>query len=295
MRLLIAGWQGQIARALVEQAPAASDITALAVGRPALDICEPATITRAMTDFRPDVIINTAAYTAVDQAEAEADAAFALNRDGARLLAEAAAKKGAALIHLSTDYVFDGTKAGPYVETDATAPINVYGHSKLASEDVVRTATPRHIIVRTSWVHSATRRNFVRNMLEKARAGEVVRVVDDQIGAPTYAPHLAEALLAIARRAIAGGDGIWGTYHAAGDGYVSWCDLAREAFRVSAAHGGPSTSVTAIKSADFPTRAARPLNARLDCSKLAANLGTRLPPWQTGVEACVTRLLAERG
>ena len=293
MRLLIAGWQGQIARALVEQAPAAHDITALAVGRPALDICEAATITRAMTDFRPDVIINTAAYTAVDQAETEPDAAFALNRDGARLLALAAAKKGAVLIHLSTDYVFDGAKAGPYVEDDTTAPLNVYGHSKLASEAVVRAATPRHIIVRTSWVHSAMRRNFVRSMLEKAHAGEAVRVVDDQIGAPTYAPHLAEALLTIARRALAGGDGVWGTYHAAGAGYVSWCGLAREVFRVSALHGGPSASVTAIKSADYPTRAARPLNARLDCGKLATGLGTRLPSWQSGVEACVTRLLSD--
>lgn len=292
MRLLIAGWQGQIARALVEQAPGAHDITALAVGRPALDICEPATITRAMTDFRPDVIINTAAYTAVDQAETEPDAAFALNREGARLLALAAAKKGAALIHLSTDYVFDGAKPGPYVEDDVTAPLNVYGRSKLASEEAVRAATPRHIIVRTSWVHSAARRNFVRNMLEKARAGEAIRVVDDQVGAPTYAPHLAEALLAIARRALAGRNDVWGTYHAAGSGYVSWCGLAREVFRVSATLGGPSASVTAISSADYPTRAARPLNARLDCGKLAT-LGTQLPSWQDGVEACVMRLLSD--
>ena len=291
MRILLTGGRGQVGSAIAQGLHLETDVHAL--DRASLDLANPDQLRRVLNSLKPELIINTAAYTAVDRAEAEPDAAFALNRDGARLLAEAAAKKGAALIHLSTDYVFDGSKASPYIETDATAPINVYGRSKLASEEVVRTATPRHIIVRTSWVHSATRRNFVRNMLEKARAGEAVRVVDDQIGAPTYAPFLAEALLAIARRALAGGDDVWGTYHAAGQGYVSWCDLAREVFRVSALHGGPSTSVTAITGADYPTRAQRLANARLDCSKLAANLGTRLPPWQTGVEACVTRLLAE--
>ena len=302
MRLLIAGWQGQVARALVEIAPAAPDITALAVGRPALDLCEPASITRAMTDFKPDVIVNTAAYTAVDLAEREPDAAFALNRDGARLLAEAAAKRGAALIHLSSDYVFDGAKSEPYVETDATAPLNVFGRSKLAGEDAVRLAAPRHVILRTSWVYSATGRNFVRTMLAKAQdvglAGAPLRVVDDQAGSPTYAPHLAEAVLAVGRR-IAGLDGrdegrdLWGTYHAAGTGYASWCGLAREVFAASARTGGASASVTPIASADYPTLAARPLNARLDCSKLARMFAIRLPPWESGVHACVQRLLAQ--
>ena len=165
MRLLIAGWQGQLARALVEIAPGAADIDALAIGRPALDLCEPASITRAMTDFRPDVIINTAAYTAVDKAESEPDAACALNRDGARMLAEAAYKRGAAIIHVSTDYVFDGAKPTPYLEDDPTGPLNVYGRSKLAGEIAVRAANPRHVIVRTSWVHSAVGANFVRTML----------------------------------------------------------------------------------------------------------------------------------
>jgi dTDP-4-dehydrorhamnose reductase len=294
MRLLIAGWHGQLARALVELAPAAADIEALSVGRPALDLCEPGSIARAMTGFRPDVIINTAAYTAVDKAESEPAAATALNAEGARLLAVEAARLGAALIHVSTDYVFDGAKAGPYIETDATAPINVYGASKLAGEQAVAAANPRHVIVRTSWVHSTTGQNFVKTMLRLARERPSLRVVDDQVGAPTYAPHLAAAILDIARGIARAGpaEGRWGLYHAAGTGYVSWCGLAREVFRVSAALGGPSVPVEAIPSTAYPTPARRPLNSRLDCGKLERDFALRLPPWQTGVADGVRRLLA---
>ncbi len=295
MRLLIAGWQGQLARALVELAPAAPDIKALAIGRPALNLCEPASITRAMTDFKPDVIINTAAYTAVDKAEDEADAATALNRDGARLLAEAAFNRGAAIIHISTEYVFDGAKPTPYVETDVTGPLNAYGRSKLEGEAAVRHANSRHIIVRTSWVHSATGTNFVKTMLRLAGERETVRVVDDQIGSPTYAPHLAEAVLGMARRVARESDGTsapWGTYHAAGAGVVSWCGLAREVFRVSAMHGGPQARVEPITSAERPSLAPRPMNSRLDCGKLERTLGIRLPAWQIGVADGVARLLS---
>jgi dTDP-4-dehydrorhamnose reductase len=293
MRLLIAGWQGQLARALVELAPGADDIDALAVGRPALDLCEPATITRAMTDFRPDVIINTAAYTAVDKAESEPGAAFALNRDGARLLAEAAAKRGAAIIHVSTDYVFDGTKSTPYLEDDPTGPLNVYGRSKLEGERAVAAACPHHIIVRTSWVHSATGQNFVRTMLRLACERPRLSVVDDQVGSPTYAPHLAHAVLGIARQvARHRDDGRWGIYHAAGSGSVSWCGLAREALRVAAAAGHPTVPVDAITTVDYPTPARRPMNSRLDCSKLERTFGIWLPPWQDGVADGIARLLA---
>ncbi len=296
MRLLIAGWQGQLARALVEIAPGAPDIDALAIGRPALDLCEPASITRAMTDFRPDVIINTAAYTAVDKAESEPDAAFALNRDGARMLAEAAHKRGAAIIHVSTDYVFDGAKPTPYQEEDATGPLNVYGRSKLEGEMAVRAANPRHVIVRTSWVHSATGANFVRTMLRLGAERPSLRVVDDQVGCPTYAPHLAAAVLGIARQ-IAGrdaSDAAWGTYHAAGTGAVSWCGLAREVFQASALQNGPVASVEPISTADYPTPARRPANSRLDCGRLDQVFGIRLPDWESGVADCVGRLLGPR-
>ena len=294
MRLLIAGWQGQVARALVELAPSAADVEAFAVGRPGLDLCNAATIKRAMTDFQPDVIINSAAYTAVDKAEREQDAAFALNRTGAGLLAEEAAKRGAAIIHISTDYVFDGRKSAPYVETDAVAPQNVYGHSKLQGEQVVRQMNPEHVIARTAWVYSATGANFVKTMLRLAGERDSLRVVDDQIGSPTYAPHLAKALLEIARKVRhAPHDGQWGTYHLAGLGDVSWCGFAREVFRVSAELGGPSASVTPISTADYPTPAARPKNSRLDCSKAEQMFGVALPDWREGVRECVTRLLAK--
>lgn len=294
MRLLIAGWQGQVARALVELAPSAPDVEAFAVGRPGLDLCNAATITRAMTDFKPDVIINSAAYTAVDKAESESAAAFALNRDGARLLAEAAAKRNAAIIHISTDYVFDGSKASPYVEDDAVAPQNVYGRSKREGEDAVRGANAQHIIARTAWVYSPVGANFVKTMLRLAGERDTLHVVDDQMGNPTYAPHLARTLLDIARKVRhAPRDGQWGTYHLAGRGDVSWCGFAREVFRVSAGHGGPSANVTAIGTADYPTLAARPMNSRLDCSKAERAFGVALPDWREGVRDCVTRLLGK--
>lgn len=295
MRLLIAGWQGQLARALVELAPSAADIDALAVGRPALDLCEPASIARAMTDFQPDVIINTAAYTAVDKAESEPEAAFALNRDGARMLAEEAAKRGAAIIHVSTDYVFDGTKPQPYVETDPTAPLNIYGRSKLEGEQAVAAANPRHVIVRTSWVHSATGQNFVKTMLRLAGERPRLNVVDDQVGSPTYAPHLAIAILSIARQ-VSGcgtGDQRWGYYHAAGTGAVSWCGLAREALRIAASQGAPSVPVDPIPTSAYPTPARRPMNSRLDCGKLEQAFSIRLPDWQQGVAEGVARLIAK--
>ncbi|MEZ5854066.1 MAG: dTDP-4-dehydrorhamnose reductase [Hyphomicrobiaceae bacterium] len=295
MRLLVAGWHGQLASALVEIAPGEPDVKALAVGRPALDLCEPASITRAMTDFGPDVVINTAAYTAVDKAESEPEAAFALNRDGARMLAEAAAKRGAAMIHVSTDYVFDGSKSSPYVETDPTAPLGVYGRSKLEGEIAVREANPRHAIVRTAWVHSPGGTNFVRTMLRLAADRPLLRVVDDQIGSPTYAPHLARAILHLARNLTGApeGDERWGIYHAAGGGEVTWCGLARETFRISKSLGGPSADVEAITTADYPTPARRPANSRLDCTKLQKLHAITLPPWQAGVAEGVSRLVSQ--
>ena len=291
MRLLIAGAQGQLARAMIELAPSAADITAFALGRPALDLTAPASVLKTLADFKPDVIVNAAAYTAVDKAESEPDAALALNADGPARLAEAADRMGAVLIHVSTDYVFDGSKPTPYVEGDPTAPLGAYGRSKLAGETAVRAATARHIILRTAWVHSPFGANFVKTMLRLADDRPEVRVVDDQIGTPTYAPHLAEAILAISRAVTAEpASARWGTYHAAGSGAVTWCGMAREVMRVSAALGGPSAAVTAITTAEYPTPAKRPANSRLDCSKLAAAFGVTLPDWKAGVAECVTRL-----
>lgn len=296
MRLLVAGWQGQVARAFVEAAPARADIVACAIGRPALDLCEPGTVEQALTDVRPDIVINTAAYTAVDKAESESARAFALNRDGAGMLAAAAARRHIPIIHLSTDYVYDGRKPGPYVETDETAPTSVYGRSKLDGEHAVQAANPKHIILRTAWVFSPVGQNFVKTMLRLAGERDRLRVVGDQQGSPTYAPHLVAAILDVATQVAANGNGEdrWGVYHAAGAGTASWYDVACEVFKHSGALNGPSASVDAITTAEYPTAATRPANSRLDCSKLERNFGVALPVWTSGVETCVGRLLSAK-
>jgi dTDP-4-dehydrorhamnose reductase len=295
MRLLIAGWQGQVARALVEAAPACPDVKACAVGRAALDICEARSIERALSQIEPSIVINSAAYTAVDQAETDTERAFALNRDGAGLLAQAAARRGIPIIHLSTDYVYDGRKREPYLEDDAPWPTTVYGRSKLEGEHAVRDANPRHVILRTAWVFSPSGKNFVKTMLGQAAERKAVRVVDDQRGTPTYAPHLVAAILEMARqlstRKGEGDAGPWGVYHAAGSGSTTWRGLAEEVFRRSAELGGPAAAVEPIASADYPTPAQRPANSQLDCGKLERTFGLRLPAWQDGVAQCVERIV----
>jgi len=293
MRLLITGWQGQLARSLVEAGAARPEITALSLGRPALDLCARPSILRSLSDHRPDVIINTAAYTAVDKAETDRDAAFALNRDGTGMLAEAAAAQGIPIIHVSTDYVFDGTKPAPYVETDPTGPGNVYGASKLAGEQAVAAENPRHVILRTAWVHSPFGQNFVKTMLRLAASKPRLGVVADQHGNPTYAPHLATAILDLAAAIDRSQpDGVpWGIYHAAGSGETTWHGLANAVFAHSKSLGGPGAEADPIPATAYPTPAARPANSRLDCGKLAKAFGIRLPPWQEGVTQCVARLL----
>lgn len=294
MRLLVTGWQGQVAQALASAAAKRPDIEALAIGRPALDLVKLPTILRTLADTRPDVVINTAAYTAVDKAEAEPEAASALNCDGARLIAEATAARGIALVHVSTDYVFDGSKSTPYVETDPTGPLGVYGRTKEAGERAVAAANPRHVILRTAWVHSPYGQNFVKTMLRLAGERDEVRVVDDQIGSPTYAPHLASVILDIAQRLAqpGTGDGLHGVFHAAGAGEATWAEVARLVFERAVALGGRSARVVPIATADYPTAAARPANSRLDCSRLRSTYGLALPDWRQGVEDCVGRLIA---
>ncbi len=298
MRLLIAGWQGQIAQALIDVAPGRADIEACAVGRPALDICEVSTIERALGDIRPDVVINTAAYTDVDKAETEPERAMALNRDGAQLLASSAARRGIPIIHISTDYVFDGTSAAPYAETDETSPTTTYGRSKLEGEVAVRAANPKHIILRAAWVYSPFGRNFVKTILTRARNGDALRVVDDQRGSPTYAPHLVDAILDIAARTVRAGqkDNIpWGLYHAAGSGRASWYDIARQTLLNADGQVSAAATLEAITSAEYPTQTKRPANSQLDCSKLEQNFGIRLPEWREGIALCVSRLTSKAG
>ncbi len=294
MRILAAGWHGQIARAFMQTAPGRNDITAFAIGRPGLDICDPRSIERALGDIQPDVLINLAGYTDVDGAESEPELAFALNSTGARLLAEAAARRHVPIVHISTSYVFDGHKPSAYIETDPTQPSTTYGKSRLAGELAVQEANPKHIILRTEWIFSPFGRCFVSNILQRAQLGMPLKVVNDQYGNPTYAPHLVDAILAVALQLTARPEEEkpWGIYHAAGSGMAAWYDLAREVLSASEPLARLSVSLEPIPSVEYATRTQRSPNSRLDCSKLEHTFGVRLPAWQTGVHECVERLLA---
>jgi len=288
MRLLVAGASGQLAHALVQRSRQLAGVTVIALGRPQLDLLDPASISHALDATRPDVVINAAAYTAVDKAESDAAAAFALNRDGAGALAAAAGAVGCPIIHVSTDYVFDGNKAGAYVEDDATNPMGVYGRSKLEGEAAVAAANARHVILRTAWVYSAHGHNFLKTMLRLARERPELRVVADQLGNPTFAPHLADAILAIA--AQIGSARLWGVYHATATSETTWHGFAAAIIAAANPLGVPQVRVVPITTADYPMPARRPANSCLDCSKLERAFGLRLPPWQRGLAECVAEL-----
>jgi len=235
------------------------------------------------------LVINAAAYTAVDKAESESDRAFATNRDGAAHVASACARARLPLVHLSTDYVFDGTKQKPYVETDAPNPINVYGSSKLAGERAVQNALAEHVNLRTSWVYSARGHNFVKTILRLATERDEVRVVNDQFGCPTSARDLAGAIAAIAERIVTTG-APWGTYHCAGHGRASWVDFANAVLASSRtlAH----RRAVPIPTAQYPTAAQRPAESELDSSHFARTFGITLPSWRESVARVVSELEA---
>ena len=262
------------------------------VGRSSISVTDQARLLRAVINFNPDLVVNAAAYTAVDKAEDDREAAFAVNRDGAAAVAAAAQAAEAPLIHLSTDYVFDGSKRKPYFETDPTNPLGVYGESKLAGEIAVASCANNHIILRTSWVCSPIGHNFVKTMLRLARERDEVAVVDDQWGAPTFAADLAAAIMSIGDKlASVDSSRVSGIYHAASAGETTWCGFAREIMVQSAAKGGPACRVRAIASSEYPTRAKRPQNSRFDCSKLKQVFGIGLPAWQTSLDTCLDILI----
>lgn len=291
MKILVIGREGQLARGLAEAAGTGLEI--VAIGRPQIDVTDPRSVTEAIARERPGVVVNAAAYTAVDRAESEPDIAMAVNGAGAEHVARACAAGAIPLVHLSTDYVFDGNKKQPYVEGDAVGPINAYGRSKLDGELRLARACPQHLILRTAWVHSPWGTNFVRTMLRLAGERPQIRVVDDVRGSPTYAPHLAEVVLALARKIKSDAAAVpWGTYHAVSAGDTTWCGFAREVFRCAREHGLPAAEVVPIGTADYPTAARRPMNSRLDCTALRTSFGLQLPDWRQGVRDCVARLAA---
>jgi dTDP-4-dehydrorhamnose reductase len=295
MRLLVTGSQGQVARALAERA--GGDCQVVCLGRPELDLAsgqDPLPLIRAAD---PDIIVSAAAYTAVDKAESEPDLAFAVNQRGAGAVAKAAAAMDLPLIHLSTDYVFGGQGNRPLREDEPTAPLGVYGASKLAGELAVAEATRDHAILRTAWVYAPYGVNFLRTMLRLATTRDEVRVVADQFGTPNSALDLADAILWAARRMLErpADSALRGLFHLTAEGGpVSWADFAEEIFRLSAAAGGPKAKVTRITTADYPTPARRPCWSLLDGGRFRQNFKWRAPDWREGLRKVIGRL-AEMG
>ncbi|MBF9234877.1 dTDP-4-dehydrorhamnose reductase [Microvirga alba] len=294
MRIIVIGKEGQVARALAERAPGHGATTVL-LARPLLDLADPSGIEDILSETGGDVIVNAAAYTAVDQAEAEPELADAINGIGAGAVAGAAAAMNVPMIQLSTDYVFDGTATRPYREDDETHPLGVYGRSKLLGEEAVAAEMANYAILRTAWVYSPFGKNFVKTMLRLARERDELGVVADQVGAPTSAFDIADGVIAVARNLIARPEdkGLRGIFHMTGTGSANWAEFASEIFAQSAQLGGPSARVRPIKTSDYPTPARRPANSQLDCTKLARVHGIRLPPWRASLEPCVKRLLDE--
>lgn len=286
MKLLITGSLGQVGHCLVEKLNGMTDVEFLALDREELDITDEAAVSAVVTSFSPDVIINAAAHTAVDKAEEEIALSYAINRDGPANLAKAADKVGAAMLHISTDYVFAGNKDGEYVESDETGPQGVYGESKLAGEIAVAQACERHIILRTAWVFSEHGGNFVKSMLRLAQSRDTLGIVADQFGGPTYAGDIASALLHIAVAITKENHTGFGIYHYSGMPHVSWYDFANTIFAEAKQQGVLTTAMTVnpIATADYPTPAKRPANSKLNNDKIHAQFGIHPSDWQLALK-----------
>lgn len=293
MRLYVIGTQGQVTRSLRELARGRPEFTFGFSSRPDVDILNPASVEVAIREFAPDVVINPAAYTAVDAAEDEPERAFAINRDGAQTVARIANEHQVPIVHLSTDYVFDGTKRTAYLETDRTNPRGVYGRSKLAGEIAVGQANPRHLILRTSWVYAPFGSNFVRTIVRLATERTRIRVVDDQKGCPTYAPDIAEAIIAVASQLGTWRDEYAGITHLAGRDPMTWYEFASKIVSLSRANGGPFAEIDPIATTEYPTRAERPANSQLSTRRLKTVFGVELPPTEASLVSCLKRVIEE--
>jgi dTDP-4-dehydrorhamnose reductase len=287
MRVLVTGCRGQVGLEVARALGPGCEV--IAHDRATLDLAQGAQIAARMREARPDVVVNAAAYTAVDRAESEEEAARAVNAVAPGILGEECRRAGALLVHFSTDYVFDGTKAGAYVESDATNPVNAYGRTKLEGERAIAASGCDHVILRTSWVYGPHGRNFLLTMLRLGAEREELRVVDDQRGAPTSSLQLArltrERLL---ERGIARARAASGIYHATAGGETTWCGFARAIFERQAKR----PRVTPIASSEYPTPARRPANSVLDNGRLAAALGLRIGSWQSGLDEALAALAA---
>lgn len=285
MKILVTGAQGQVGSELVSQGEALG-MEMLVAGRSELDISKKNNVEHFVQTNQPDIVINAAAYTAVDKAESEPDLAYAINRDGVVYLSQACADNQIPLFHISTDYVFDGLKDGSYVESDTPNPQGVYGQSKLEGDQAIETLLKEYITLRVSWVFGEKGNNFVKTMLRLGKEKDLLRVVSDQHGGPTWAGDIASALLSIAKRWSEGESIAWGTYHYCGQPAVSWKGFADEIFKQAYAHGVISSppTVDAISTAEYPTPASRPLNSNLDCGRIMQRLGIEQPNWRVGLK-----------
>lgn len=283
-KYLITGANGQVGSCLTRRLQDQADV--LALDRQGLDIGNRDAVFQTVAEFRPDVIINAAAHTAVDRAESEEAAAQAINVDGAKYLAEAASDIGAVILHISTDYVFNGQGETPYREDDPTDPQSVYGKTKQAGETAVQSANPRSVILRTSWVFGEQGNNFVKTMLRLGTQREELGVVADQFGAPTYAGDIADALIEIAKQILAGKENAFGIYHFSGQPYISWHGFAEAIFRQAVLQKmmPKAPLVKPITTSDYPTPAKRPANSRLDLNKIRQTFGIAPSDWQQALE-----------
>jgi len=286
--ILLFGANGQLGQEMV-RASAARGMSLVALSHAEADIADANAVREAIARHQPALVVNAAAYTKVDLAETDVEAARRGNDIGPALLGEACAAAGIPLVHVSTDYVFDGTKPTAYVETDAVSPASSYGRSKEAGERALRAATPRHVILRTSWVYSEFGHNFLKTILRLAATRDELRIVADQRGCPTSTLDLAEAVLSIAPRLIAGED-VWGTYHFAGSGVTTWHGFASRIVAAQTPFTGRSPRVTPITTAEYPLPAPRPANAELDCGLFARTFGIRARPWTEETDR-ITRVL----
>ena len=288
--LAIIGSSGQLGWELVRKGEARG-LQVLALDYPEIDISVPASIDSQVDFSEIDLIINAAAYTAVDRAESEPKMAFAVNRDGPANLARRCRDRRIPLIHVSTDYVFDGTKEGAYIEEDPVVPLGVYGESKAAGEADVRKMLPEHFIIRTAWLCGVHGHNFVKTMIRLGREKETLRVVSDQSGCPTFAADLAEALLDIARQASKSKSVPWGTYHYCGAGATTWHGFAEAIFKLAGEYEKFAVKrVEPISTAEYPTPVRRPAKSVLDCSKIEKQFGIRPRPWKEGLDRMIRRL-----
>jgi len=286
MKILVTGANGQVGHCLQQQL-ANSHWEFVALTRAELDISDARAVENAVQQIQPDVIINAAAYTAVDKAEQESELAFAINRDGPAHLAHAAKRINAAILHISTDYVFAGDASGNYSEDAPTAPQGVYGQSKLEGEQAVIAANDKHIILRTAWVFGEQGNNFVKTMIRLGNNRDTLGVVADQEGGPTYAGDLAKALIAIVQQYVDRTTVAWGIYHYAGLPHISWFGFAKHIFaevEQTNLYKKAIPQLNAIATADYPTPAKRPANSKLDCSKIEKTFGIAASDWQLALK-----------